>query len=305
MEFGKVADLSTVDFSLPPDAPETEAHLQHWPKPVGKASLYIGCTGWSMKEWVGNVYPPNAKAKDYLLHYGRQFNTIELNTTHYRIPDAKTIEKWKTETPADFRFCPKVLQTISHSHQLGFGTGLVLQFAEAIQGLDEKLGCCFLQLPPYFGVDKLPILERFLEHFPTHIPLAVEARHESWFDNTANTKQLFRVLEQHRVATVITDVAGRRDVLHMHLTTPVVLIRFVGNGLHESDYKRIDDWVQRLKKWIAGGVEAVYFFTHEPDNILAPKLADYLFQQAQQHLDVTSRGPQFFTSGQNEQMTLF
>jgi len=305
MKFGKVANLSAVDFSLPADASGTVQHLQQWPLAEQPAKFYIGCTGWSMKEWVGNAYPKGAKTKDFLKHYGQQFNTIELNTTHYRIPNAATIEKWYRETPADFRFCPKVPQSISHSKNLGASSALVQQFAESVAGLEEKLGCCFMQLPPYFGTDRLPALASFLQRFPSYIPLAIEVRHESWFADEKSGEGLFELLEEHDVATVLTDVAGRRDVLHMRLTTPTAMIRFVGNGLHETDYSRVDAWVKRLKKWIDGGVETVYFFPHQPDNILAPKMADYLFQQITVHLQVESRGPKLLENGGEEQLSLF
>ena len=154
--------------------------------------FYIGCTGWSMKEWVGKVYPTGTKAKGYLEHYSKQFNTIELNTTHYRTPDSKTIQKWKSESELQIlSFVPKILQAISHSRNLGAGTGQIINFVEAIQGLEEKLGCSFMQFPPYFGVDKLPVLESFVKQFPTHIPLALELRHESWFKTIADQEARF------------------------------------------------------------------------------------------------------------------
>jgi hypothetical protein len=74
-------------------------------------------------------------------------------------------------------------------------------------------------------------------------------------------------------------VAGRRDVLHMRLTTPSAMIRFVGNNLHPTDYTRIDAWVERLKVWFANGLQQLYFFVHEPDNITSPELATYLIEK--------------------------
>ena len=113
MKFGKLPDISNVDFSLPVVSQKNIEVLQT--NKNQPTIIYIGCTGWSMKEWVGKVYPPKTKTKDYLKYYAQQFNTIELNTTHYRIPDLATIEKWKTESTDDFRFCPKILQAVSLS----------------------------------------------------------------------------------------------------------------------------------------------------------------------------------------------
>jgi uncharacterized protein YecE (DUF72 family) len=303
MKFGKLSSIEGLDFTLPADPPQNAEVLNKTTKPL---HFYIGCTGWSMKEWVGKVYPKGSKSKDYLRHYANQFNTIELNTTHYRIPNEDTIEKWKKESSDDFRFCPKVLQQISHSRNLGIGSEQVLNFCVSIQGLEEKLGCCFIQLPPYFGADRLPVLRNFLENWPNHIPLAVEVRHESWFESPQATQSLTTLLQAYNVSTVITDVAGRRDVLHMHLSTDTAMIRFVGNGLHPSDYRRVDDWIERLNKWHQMGLKQVFFFTHEPDNILAPDLAHYLFGKLQSYQHIVVRGPKFVEDDQSgEQMSLF
>lgn len=272
MDFGKLPSVDKVDFSLPPEPPQNAAVLAALPK-TAKPAIYLGATGYNMKAWVGHWYPPGAKDKDFLRHYGEQFNTIEHNTTHYRIPDAATVARWREETPADFRFCPKIPQTISHARDLGLNGREISLFCKEIAGLEEKLGCCFLQLPPQFSVRDLNLLARFLKNFPSEIPLAVEVRHESFFQKTTAAEDFFYLLQNHNIATVITDVAGRRDVCHMQLTNRHVLIRFVGNRLHPSDYQRIEHWSERLTTWLRAGLQAVYFFTHEPDNLLAPELA--------------------------------
>lgn len=305
MKFGKLTDISQVDFSLPEDPGGTTTLLKRLPEGQEAPLLFVGCTGWSMKEWNGKVYPEKTKAKDYLKHYTEQFNTIELNTTHYRIPNASTIEKWYKESTADFRFCPKVPQVISHRRDLGYGEGRILEFCASIQGLGEKLGHCFMQLPPYFGADRLALLENFFERWANHIPLSIEFRHESWFQNSDQWGSAMELLEKNNIATVITDVAGRRDVLHMRLTTDTAVVRFVGNGLVDSDYSRIDEWIDRLGSWFAQGLKQVYFFPHEPDNILAPELADYVVKQAKEKLKVITRGPDLERYAGGGQISLF
>lgn len=305
MKFGKLPSIESIDFSLPADPSCNPIFFQKLSKNALKPEVFVGCTGWSMKEWVGKIYPKGTKAADYLKYYSQQFNTIELNTTHYRIPDEKTIQKWYAESSPDFKFCPKILQTVSHSRDLGFGTGRVLAFCESIQGLQEKLGCCFIQMPPYFGINKIAILEKFLENFPSHIPLAVEVRHESWFENEDALNELMSLLNTHQISTVLTDVAGRRDVLHMGITTDTAMIRFVGNNLHSTDYSRIDDWVVRLGQWFEKGLKKAFIFTHEPENLFAPDLALYLVDKLKESLPVTVRGPEFIVENQSGQMSLF
>jgi uncharacterized protein YecE (DUF72 family) len=304
MEFGKLDNIENLNFSLPPDTIETPILLRGLPKNETLPHLYIGCTGWSMKEWVGRVYPKGTKPQDYLHHYSRQFNTIEMNTTHYRTPSVSDVEKWYKQTPDDFRFAPKMLQTVSHAKNLGYGTGLTLQFCEAIQGLGEKLGVCFLQMPPHFKYDDIGVLELYVKKFPKHIPLAIELRHETWFSNPHYFKTVFDLFETYNISSVITDVAGRRDVLHQRLTTGKAVIRFVGNDLHETDFTRIQSWVSCLKKWFEMGLKEVYFFTHEPDNLKAPDLALFLLTEVSSHFPAILRGPNFYDALKPIQGTL-
>ncbi|MEM6380462.1 MAG: DUF72 domain-containing protein [Bacteroidota bacterium] len=303
MKFGKLPNIEDVDFSLPANHPLTDAVLED-PSPIDQPNFYNGCTGWSMKEWVGKIYPKGTKTKDYLSVYAQHFNTIELNTTHYRIPTVETIDKWRKESTPDFRFCPKIPQTISHSRDLGMGNQQLRVFWDVIAGLEEKLGCCFIQLPPHFSHQKLGILKQFLSIWPSSIPLAIEVRHESWFDQVQHTQDLLETLQTYNKSAVITDVAGRRDVLHMGLTNATTMIRFVGNGLHPSDYNRIDAWVERLTHWTQQGLQEIYFFPHEPDNLLAPEMASYLHSKAQMIPNIQTRGPKLIEPDP-EQLSLF
>lgn len=303
MKFGKLSDISEVDFGLPVDA-HFNQQLLSGQAPSPSVPFYIGCTGFSMREWIGKVYPKGTKPSGYLSYYTHQFNTIEHNTTHYRIPDLTTIQKWRESAPTDFRYCPKVPQKISHSRDLGMGSEDLRLFWDRISGLEDRLGCCFIQLPPSFAFQKLPILKDFLNIWPASIPLAVEVRHDSWFAEPAHTQQWLAVLHNSQCSAVITDVAGRRDVLHMGLSNLTTMIRFVGNSLHPSDYSRIDSWILRLRDWIANGLKEVYFFPHEPDNILAPELASYVHSQAQLLPGVQTRGPKLIEPDP-EQLRLF
>ena len=291
MKFAKLPSVDDVDFSLPADPPQNEEVLAALPRAASQ-HVFIGGTGYNVKHWVGSLYPFGARDKDFLKHYGAQFNTIEHNTTHYRIPDLATTTRWYEEVPPDFRYCPKIPQTISHARDLGIYSGQISVFCEAVKGLEEKLGCCFMQLPPHFSTRDLPLLQRFLDRWDPQAPLAVEARHESFFEPTLASESFFQLLHQNNIATVITDVAGRRDVCHMRLTNSRVLIRFVGNELHPTDYQRVAAWADRLRYWLDAGLQEVYFFTHEPDDILVPELATFTIQTFEEKIPgAAMRGP--------------
>ena len=292
MEFGKLNTISGIDFTLPPDNPITKLVLGNY-KPQ-KPQIFVGPPVWSNKDWVGKVYPTSAKEKDYLFHYARQFNTIELNVTHYQIPSQSTIERWKESVSGtDFKFCPKWPQIISHDAQLQRCEGQINEFIENVSALDNHLGTTFLQLAPYFASQQLPVLEKFLEQLPKGFPIAVEFRHQDWFSNEKTWQKTLEVLQKYQVGTVITDVAGRRDVLHQSLTTPTFTLRFVGNELHKTDYERVDAWVQKIKNWLDEGLQTAYIFVHCGGNRLAPELTKYWIEQLNKQVDLSIIPPKF------------
>lgn len=276
MDFGRLSDLRYVDFRLPPDHPETAATLARTAAAgSGAPAVLVGAPIWTNKAWLGSYFPAGSKETDYLHHYARQFNSIELNTTHYRIPEAATVRKWREAVPAGFRFCPKIPQSISHERELYNADDLTATFCRAISGLEDRLGLSFLQLPPTFGPAHLPRLERYLLDFPAYVPLAVELRHPAWFADAGLRENVFSMLEALGKTLVITDVAGRRDVLHQRLTTPIAFIRFNGHGLIPSDYARADAWAERLAAWLNAGLQTVYFFVHQKDILHTPVWTQY------------------------------
>ena len=302
MKFGRTDNLAAVNFEFPVEPLANRARLDRYElgPGQGKPRVYIGATGWSMKEWIGKWYPAKTKSADFLREYGKQFNTIELNTTHYRIPTPELTQRWYEAVPADFRFCPKVPQTISHRNDFGMPAGTLQQFVASLDGLKEKMGCAFMQLPPYFDASKLKLLEIFLDRWPSLLPLAVEVRHASWFADPFATEALMDALAARRVAAVITDVSGRRDVLHNYVTAPRTMVRFVGNGLRPTDFSRMEAWADKLKEW---NLPETYFFPHQPDNILSPDASAWLARHLEAAGFAETRGPSVWSGP--PQMELF
>jgi len=282
MEFGKVPtfELDKIRFDLPEDDPRQNRS----PRISGSVpmQLFFGAPVWTPKSWVGKFYPPKTRSADFLFHYARQVTAIELNTTHYHIPDAATLNRWVQQTPDGFRFCPKILNTISHDRALVDVEQLTDRFCSAMLQLRDRLGLTFLQLSPTFSPDRLPRLEKFLALLPQEFSIAVEVRHPAFFRQHQLTDELFDLLQTFNAATVITDVAGRRDVLHLSLPSSKVLIRFIGNDLHPSDYTRLDHWIDRIQEWQKQDhVREVYFFIHQPGDVHAPELIQYFCKKMQ------------------------
>lgn len=294
MDFGKVenTDLSDVDFTLPPDAPGTMELLKKQNR-VAKPEIFVGCAKWGRKDWVGKIYPHGTKEADFLSHYAKHFNCIELNATFYRIPTVSQTSAWAAKVGKDFKFSPKFTDKISHLKRLKDVKELTDQFLEGISGFKDNLGPVFLMPHPGMGLKTLETTEAFIQSLPQDIELFVELRNPQWFADPEAFTKIFNMLEKNKAGSIITDASGRRDCVHMRLTTPVAFIRFVGNGLHPTDYTRVDSWVQRIKTWIENGIQKVYFFMHQHEEIYSPELARYVIQELNKHCGTSIPEPQF------------
>lgn len=296
MEFGRVTpeELINIDFTLPPDAPLTVETLTS-AKNEQPMQIHVGCAKWGRKEWVGQIYPPKTKDANFLDEYVKHFDCIELNATFYNVYPPATIAKWKekAESNANFKFCPKFSQSISHIKRLKNAEEVTTTFYEGITAFGEKLGPLFLQLSDNYTPKSFSELKAYLEHLPTDIPVYVEVRHKEWFANAEVRDALFNMLRDLNMGAVITDASGRRDCLHMTLPTPHAFIRYVGNGLTPGDYARVDAWVDRIKKWRDMGLQSCWFFMHQHDEQYSPVLADYTVKQLNEVLGLNLRRPQF------------
>jgi uncharacterized protein YecE (DUF72 family) len=123
----------------------------------------------------------------------------------------------------------------------------------------------------------------------------VELRHPAWFEDRETFDRITEVFEKYKKGAIITDASGRRDCVHMRLTTSEAFIRFVGNGLHPTDYTRVDDWVNRIRQWLDQGINSVYFFMHQHEEIHSPELSKYVIHQLNKHCGTSIAEPVFVT----------
>lgn len=301
MKFGKLPSIQDVDFSLP--HPNKRSLQQLGGKPADAFRAFVGISRWASKEWVGHIYPKGTKQADYLKFYAQAFNTIELNSTHYRIPTPVQVAKWRDQTGPEFRFCPKIPQVISHYRKLLNVEEELSAFLEAISHFDEKLGCSFLQLHESFSPELFSNLGDFLSKWPLEFPLAVEFRHPDWFVERALIPEVLDLLESRSVSAVITDVAGRRDVSHTSLTNHTAMIRMVGNELHQTDFDRSDAWMKRIQIWQEHGLKELYLFPHQPGDRMASDFGDYWIEQLNKGFGQKISGTTGYSHG--GQMALF
>lgn len=262
MKFGQVSDVNTIAFFLPKDHPDTVNVLQR--STINKPALnfHLGFAKWDRK-YLGQFYPKGIGKKD-LEYYSSVINCIEMNAFYYRIFPPEMVRRWYDRTSSNFTFCPKLPQVITQFRRLKDCDDKVAQFLNSINHFKEKLGMCFIQMHESFNPEKMDDLSTFISRWPDDAPLAIELRHTDWYNNPRIALKLYKLFEKSNITNIITDTPGRRDLMHMRLTSSSAFIRFTGAN-HSSDYKRLDDWVERIKEWTEMGLENLYFFIHQPN----------------------------------------
>jgi uncharacterized protein YecE (DUF72 family) len=223
--------------------------------------LRIGTSGYNFPEWKGTFYPEKLPAVQMLAYYAERLDTVEINYTFYRMPNAKTVAGWDNMVPPGFTFVLKAPQRITHIGRLKDVDDPLRYFTETIRPLGAKLGPILVQLPPNFKQD-LARLKDFLTLFPADLRCAFEFRHASWFDEP--------VYEALRAANAALCIADTEDG-----HTPLVATADFGYfRLRDEGYKKTD-----LEKWAAtvnelgeSWKESFVFFKHEESGV-GPKLA--------------------------------
>ena len=294
MKFGSVEHPEYIDFTLPKDHKDT-AKVLGKVKDDNVPNIYVGCAKWNKADLKG-FYPKGTK--DELIYYSSQFNSIELNATFYRIFPAEQFSAWYEKTPSDFKFFPKLSQDISHLKRLNNVQTVVDTYLYNASNLKEKLGTIFLQMHNNFSPKDFDRVITFVEQWPKEMPLAIEFRHTDWYNNPEVSQRLYNLLEEHNIANVIVDTAGRRDLLHMRLTNPTAFVRYVGAN-HPSDYARLDEWVLRLKHWQEQGIKEIDFFIHQNIEKESPLLSGYFIKQLNKTLGCQLHIPNEDNSQQN------
>ncbi len=225
------------------------------------ASIWLGTSGFSYKDWKPVFYPQDLSDKQFLQHYATKLNSVEIDYTFYRMPNAKTIEGWRNATPENFRFTLKASQQITHRERLKVPSEALEYLLGVVPGLESRLGMILYQLPPFFKSDAQK-LEMFLSVLPRGIAAAFEFRHDSWFN-----EDVYRLLRKFNVALCIHDADDHTTP--MELTAGFTYVR-----LRRSEYspeQRLE-WQRRLRGWADQGTEVFAYIKHE-DNPDAPLIA--------------------------------
>ena len=222
-----------------------------------KENLYIGCSGFYNNDWKGTLYPEDAKSKDYLCLYSQQFNAVEINSTFYRKPTAKTLQKWFDETPEDFKFFIKIPKTISHEKRLENCKEEITEFCTHIQSnLKDKLAGFLYQFPPSFKNTE-ENSNRILENIDSQFLNVIEFRHESWWND-----EIYKILQDNKVIFSGVSFPGKllEDVIINSNDT--LYYRLHGKPvLYKSEYSEdfLNDLAEKIKN---SGLKSFIFFNN-------------------------------------------
>jgi uncharacterized protein YecE (DUF72 family) len=238
---------------------------------MAAGQIFIGTSGWEYKEWAGDFYR-DVKAAGHFSFYARNYPTVEINATFYRLPALPAVHAWRERSPKDFVFAVKGSRFITHIKRLNELHGAVNRFFRRIRPLEPKIGPFLWQLPPNFQKD-LPRLGAFLRKLPREFPHAFEFRHLSWMD--LETKGL---LQEHNAALVwVSSMKMPGDFL---VTADFAYIRFHGlSGGPRHDYtpEELAPWAKLMREQVAAG-RRVYAYFNNDLNVRAPKNAKLLME---------------------------
>jgi uncharacterized protein YecE (DUF72 family) len=225
-------------------------------------NLYVGTSGYAYKEWKGSFYPKDLSEKKMLHFYGEHFKSVEINNTFYRLPKKSVLEAWAAEVPPDFKFVIKASQRITHFQRLNDCGDVMKYLLEVCARLDHRLGPMLFQLPPNFKKD-VPRLREFFTCIPLDRRLALEFRHESWFDS-----ETFDLLRQRNASLCIAEAEEGEGVeVPFEPTADWGYLR-----LRRPDYTdaELKTWLDRIRK--TNWHDTFIFFKHE-DEAKGPAMA--------------------------------
>ena len=226
-------------------------------------NIHIGTMGWSYNFWKGGFYPEDLTQSELLAYYSKKFNTVEADSTFYRIPREQTMLEWKKQTPSGFLFSLKFPQKITHIKMLRNADEETEVFLKRVELLGEKLGPLLLQLPPNFIDEGFTFLRDFLRKLPNRYRYAVEIRNKAML-----CPELYGLLRENKAALAWVD--REFPYVTAERTGDFIYLRWEGdrkkvNGLlgkvEVNKTSNIEAWVENLKQFVVSETAVYGYFS--------------------------------------------
>ena len=227
-------------------------------------NYYSGISGLVLPVPNKSLYPPEYQDKSRLTYYASLFNSIEINSSFYKVPIAKTVNKWTTEVPHDFRFTYKLWRDITHNKELLFNPADIDRFMQVIDAAGTNKGSLLIQLPPSTMVTANRQLEKLLISIQQadaagQWQVAVEFRNRSW-----HRGDIYEMLDQYNVAMVVQDMPASITPM-VDQDVPFVYVRFHGpNGGYRGSYTDdfLYEYAQYISDWLQDGKTVYAYFNN-------------------------------------------
>ena len=222
------------------------------------ASIHIGTSGWHYPHWKHRFYPGDLPSSAWLGYYARRLDSVEINSTFYRLPEESTVEKWRQQATAGFTFSVKAPRAITHHKKLKQCGPLTAEFLERLSPLDDKLGVVLFQLPPRWHCNT-GRLEAFLGNLPPGPDYAFEFRDPSW-----HNEEVYTLLREANAAFCLYELGDTETPLVT--TAGFVYVRLHGPaGPYAGSYApaAVRRWARRLRRWQGEGKECWLFFDND------------------------------------------
>jgi uncharacterized protein YecE (DUF72 family) len=227
-------------------------------------NFYGGTSNIGLVEKNKAAFPPEFQSRSRLCYYASLFNSLEVNSTFYRLPMPSTLERWTSEVPDDFRFTLKVWREITHTKDLAFKQEDVERFMRIADRIGNKKGVLLVQFPAGTPYGCLGQLEKLLAAIvrlnkDDGWKIAVEFRNRSWY-----TRQVYSMLENYGVALVWHDRPDMDDEKAFE-KGPFVYLRFHGpNGDYKGSYSAdlLREKAKQTRDWILSGKDVFAYFNN-------------------------------------------
>ena len=229
---------------------------------IAPMAVRVGTSGWSYDHWSGVLYEPGLPASKRLAAYAAEFDTVELNASHYRWPRDVTFAGWRERLPDGFLVSVKAPRGLTHARRLRFPEQWIERISSGWQELGDRRAALLVQLHPAQQRDDAR-LDYFLGHLPTGMTVAVELRHPTWDDPA-----VYAMLQRCGASYVVMSGAGLPCVLKA--TAELVYVRLHGpdrNDLYAGSYRREDLcwWAKRIREWVDHGHNVLAYFNNDGD----------------------------------------
>lgn len=221
------------------------------------AACRIGTSGWVYSHWRERFYPKSLPQAEWFAHYCRSFDTVEINYTFYRLPQAEVFDHWAQQAPRNFLYAVKASRFLTHMKKLRDPEEPLERLLSRAKRLGKHLGPVLYQLPPGWHRD-LKRLDAFCAALPRRRPQAMEFRDPDWL-----CEETFALLQRRRVALCLHDGLPKHPRV---VTAGFTYLRFHGTGQKDGNYSRaaLRAWAKWMRDTLQRGVSIYAYFNNDP-----------------------------------------